>query len=324
MKAPTCLIITVNYNTALLCEHLINSICEHVLPSNQIRMVIVDNDSKDGSFEQLEAFIFNNKIEFIDLVKNTNNGFAGGNNAGIRHALQQNLNFDQIWFLNPDTLVHKDTYRALSDVLMDDRIDCAGSQLLNSHGDIQPSHFNFPNLVTEISSGLRFGMFDKVCAPFLLKRQRTTGVTRCDWVSGASFMISMKFFIQVGLMDEQYFLYFEEIDYFYQAKQLGLVTCHVPQSKITHIEGASTNIHGTQNTRPPRRAKYWFDSRRRYVLKNYGKASLIIHDTFFIITYSFWLMRTRLFKPNKIKQEPECFLRDFIKNSVFIRGLFNA
>lgn len=322
MKTPTCLIVTVNYNTASLCQHLINSICEHVLPTSHIRMMIVDNDSKDDSFEQLQAFIDANNIEFVELVKNVNNGFAGGNNAGIRHALRQKIHFDRIWFLNPDTVVQQNTYRALTDVLMDEGADCAGSQLLNIHGEFQPSYFNFPNLITEISSGSRFGLFDKIFRPLLLKRQHTTDVSKCDWVSGASFMITAQFFIQVGFMDEKYFLYFEEIDYFYQAKQQGLVICHVPRSKITHIEGASTNIHGAESARPPRRAKYWFDSRRRYFLKNYGKASLIIYDTCFIAGYSLWLLRTFITKRDNIKKEPEYFLRDFIRNSVFIRGVY--
>lgn len=322
MKNSKCLIVTVNFRAATLCEYLVESICKYVVPSSQIHMVIVDNDSNDGSFECIKAFIERYNIDFIDVVRNSNNGFAGGNNAGIRHAIEKQINFDSIWFLNPDTVVHEDTYRKLNNVLMIDGVDCVGSQLLNPHGGLQPSYFRFPTLASEISSGLRFKAFDELFSSRLLKRELTTGVTKCDWVTGASFMITENFFTKVGFMDEKYFLYFEEIDYFFQAKRHGLISCHVPQSKITHVEGATTNIHGGENSRPPRRAKYWFDSRRRYFLKNHGRASLIAYDTCFIIAYSLWLVRTGLLKPNKISKEPKYFLRDFIRNSVFLRGVY--
>jgi len=95
----------------------------------------------------------------------------------------------------------------------------------------------------------------------------------CDWVSGSSMIIRRKVLEDIGLMDEGFFLYFEEVDFFFRAAQAGWQTWYVPDSIVMHIEGASTGIKSIK-----RRPAYWYDSRRRYFVKHYGISSLILAD----------------------------------------------
>ena len=92
---------------------------------------------------------------------------------------------------------------------------------------------------------------------------------RTDWVNGASMMIRREVFETVGLMDEEYFLYFEETDFCRRVVRAGWPIWHVPASRVVHLEGQSTGVTGADLAKKPR-PKYWFDSRARYFRKNLG------------------------------------------------------
>jgi GT2 family glycosyltransferase len=95
---------------------------------------------------------------------------------------------------------------------------------------------------------------------------------------------------QIGLMDEGYFLYFEEADFCWRAKAAGWEIWHVPESRVMHLEGASTGIR----TKARRRAKYWYDSRRRFFVKHYGVTGLAMADILWTLGRTTLLFR-RLF-----------------------------
>ncbi|MBC7756003.1 MAG: glycosyltransferase family 2 protein, partial [Bdellovibrio sp.] len=93
------------------------------------------------------------------------------------------------------------------------------------------------------------------------------------WVSGASMMIRRQLINEIGLLDENFFLYFEEVDFFHRAKVAGWQTWYVPVAKVMHIEGAATGIKSAK-----RRPQYWYDSRRRYFIKHQGVFALVCAD----------------------------------------------
>jgi len=104
--------------------------------------------------------------------------------------------------------------------------------------------------------------------------------TEVDWVAGASILVRREVFDAIGLIDEGYFLYFEEVDFLLRAKRAGFRTFYVPTSRVIHHMGASTGV--TDEKQPPRRLpSYWFDSRRRYFLKNHGMAHALLADSLF-------------------------------------------
>jgi hypothetical protein len=105
---------------------------------------------------------------------------------------------------------------------------------------------------------------------------------RCEWVSGASLMLRRGVIEAIGLLDEGFFLYFEEVDYCLRARQAGWEVWYVPESRVVHFEGASTGIRTASRRRP----SYWFASRRRFFAKHYGIAGLVAADALWAVGHA--------------------------------------
>ena len=114
----------------------------------------------------------------------------------------------------------------------------------------------------------------------------------------------------IGLMDESYFLYFEEVDFCRRAYQAGWECWHVPDSHVIHLEGASTGIR----TKAQRRAAYWFDSRRRFFAKHYGITGLVAADVLWFIGRLSYLLRSSLHlcTQNNTNCDPKWFMFDLL------------
>ena len=121
---------------------------------------------------------------------------------------------------------------------------------------------------------------------------------------------------KIGLLDEGYFVYYEETDYCLRAKRAGFSSWYVPQSKIIHIEGQSTGVSDRKKA-PKRRARYWFESRRRYFELNHGRFYSLFTDIGWVIGFSSF--KVRQFIQRKPNNDPPHFLWDFIRFNFFSR-----
>ena len=124
---------------------------------------------------------------------------------------------------------------------------------------------------------------------------------------------------QIGLLDEGLYTYFDDIDICLRARRAGWEVWYVPESKIIHLEGASTGIKGSTPEQPKRRPTYWFQARRRFFLKNHGKLYTALADAAFLGGYAIWRLRRLL--QRKPDLDPKDFLADSFRNSVFRTGL---
>jgi len=270
-------IVIVNYRTADLAIDCVQSIAGQVADLPDVRTVVVDNASGDGSPEKLRKAIADNGWqEWASVLPlNRNGGFAFGNNAGIRIALQSTPRADHVLLLNPDTIAHPGAIRALVDFMhAHPKAGIAGSFQENANGIAQNPAHNAHSPLGQLESSARLGVLSR-----MLKRHVVTPPIRgaaheCDWISGASLIARREVFEQIGLMDEGYFLYFEEADFCTRARKVGWQVWFAPESRIIHLEGASTGIGNIARRRPA----YWFDSRRRYFVKHFGIAGLILAD----------------------------------------------
>jgi GT2 family glycosyltransferase len=319
MKNRT-LIITVNYKTPELLCALLASLADE-LSLRESLCIIVDNGSGDDSVEQIENYIAANSVKnCVVLPSEDNRGFSAGNNIALEYAIAENIQFDYVWFLNPDTRLKNDAGEVLRKFLSDKNTSIAGSRLEDEDGTWQCSHFNYPNIINEFSQGLRFGVFDKIFNKRLVRRKEVSVPQKADWLAGASFMMTRECFESLGLMDEEYFLYFEEVDYFLSAKRLGYDAWYVPESRVFHEVGASTKI-SDRRKKAPRRPAYWFESRARFYTKNYGFLKLLLADFSFIAGYGLWKLRKLVSDRKALKQEPPHFYLDFLKHSIFFSWL---
>lgn len=270
-------IVIVNYRTADLVIDCLASLAGQVQGLGKVRVVVADNDSGDGSAAKMSAAVereaWSGWAEVMALGRN--GGFAYGNNAGIRKALSSVEPVDYIMLLNPDTVVRPGAIRALTD-FMDAHPEAgiAGSELENADGSIEYAAHGFPSPLGELEGAARLGVLSR-----WVRRNSTPDLPReearrCDWVSGASMIIRRQVLEDIGLMDEGYFLYFEEVDLCRRARDGGWQCWYVPASRVIHLEGAATGIRAAAR----RRAGYWYESRRRYFVKSYGVGGLVLAD----------------------------------------------
>src|SRR5581483_4741780 len=101
---------------------------------------------------------------------------------------------------------------------------------------------------------------------------------------GASIMVRGEVLEAIGGFDENYFLYYEETDFCYRARKAGFTTWYVPQSRVVHLTGQSTQV-GTDPVKPKRLPPAWFDSRRRYFTVTYGQAYAKAADLVVVLAY---------------------------------------
>nr|MCU0567237.1 glycosyltransferase family 2 protein [Oculatellaceae cyanobacterium Prado106] len=214
---PSLNIVILNYRTPELTVACLRSLQPEVSARPETQVTVVDNDSQDGSAEKIAGAIaiesWSDWVTF--LPQSRNGGYAFGNNAAIRPALASENPPDYFLLLNPDTVVRPGALQALVDFMeQHPEAGMAGSRLEEPDETVQCSAFRFPSLCSELDDGLRLGLVTKLISEKIVPILPVpTENCQVDWVAGASMIVRRQVFETAGLMDEQYFLYFEEVDF---------------------------------------------------------------------------------------------------------------
>lgn len=311
-------IITVTFNSDTFIDNFLQAILPFISDSHH-ELILVDNASTDNTTEHVQQYINQHKLhENTHLIKLPKNiGFGRGCNAGIARALE--IEATHMWFLNPDTEVLNNSAQELLTLFeTDSSVDFAGSVLINEDKQPRAGAFRFPSALNVCLSSLKLGILDKAF------KNHTTAIPiekqayQADWLTGASFMARSACIKRLDGFDPAFFLYFEEVDLFYRAKQKGLSVWCCPNSKVFHISGASTGINNQKKTVDKsaitkRQPSYWFDSRRHFYISNYGKAYFTLVDLCQICCTCFWKIRAAL--QNKKDDTPSHFISDIAHHS---------
>lgn len=252
-------------------ECLESVFCNHY---DNYTVVVCDNDSSDNSLEKIKQWadgtinVETKNIESLEistrrkpisyityskseaeaggflikepeliLIKNGNNfGFAGGNNVGIRYALAKN-EFDYIWLLNNDTVIKTDALIQLVKRVEDKPTKgICGSTLIYYHRPDKVQAFGGATFNKWICAPKHIGeledweYLDNINADLIEKKM--------DYVVGASMLVTRKFIVDIGLLSEDYFLYYEEMDWATRAKGFYDLA-YAPQSIVYHKEGST-------------------------------------------------------------------------------------
>ena len=232
MKEPKIAIIIINWNTYQLTFNCLKSLKACTYKNKTI--FLVDNGSKDGSGDKIA-------LEFPDInfIKNEiNEGFTGANNKALKVILKQN--FDYVLLLNNDTEV-KPNFLSLLEARMDSDQNLAATQ---------PLILDFPNKNTIWNGGGSFNSF------FGLSKTRYNGLiykpqlkieTFTEWISGCCILVKIEVIKEVGLLDNRFFAYFEDVDWSIRMTKLGYKLGVVPKSIIYHQSSGSTKMNNTSN-----------------------------------------------------------------------------
>lgn len=206
-----------------------------------LEVIVADNASTDGSVEMVRR-----EFPAVRLFANeVNTGFAAGSNLAIRHSTGR-----CILLLNSDTVVMPGALAAMVKFL-DSRPEAGvvGARLLNPDGTVQLSCRKFPSfswdyirtiLLSKAYHHIRLlrGILDP-----LVHADGPDGRRSVDWVSGACLMARREVFDSVGLLDERFFMFCEEIDWCYRAKLAGWDIRYLPDACVIHYGGESSKQH---------------------------------------------------------------------------------
>lgn len=248
-------IVVVSYNTRELLSLCLESIVNTVIgPSYEV--IVVDNASADGSPEAVAQY-----FPWVRLIRNQDNrGFAAANNQGILASRGR-----CVLLLNSDAVLLPDAvHRMLAFMDSHPEVGIVGGKLLNPDGSFQSSYADFPNLLGEILllTGLsRFFLFSTYPSyPEAASREPR----RVDWVGGAFIMARREAVEVVGLLDEDYFMYAEEMDWCYRMTRSGWVVFYLPQAQAIHHLGSSSSLI------PERKRAQLYRSKCLFLRKNRG------------------------------------------------------
>jgi GT2 family glycosyltransferase len=232
----------------------------------------------------------NSKIIFIRTTANL--GFGGGNNIGLRHALSAG-DADYVWLLNNDTIVRPQALSAMVDRMKAvPEAGMCGSTILY-HDDHQ---------IIQSLGGARYLKWAGVGVQLGANESWPINVRaesiekEMSYVSGASMLISKQFLETVGLMEESYFLYFEEIDW---AKRAAgrFKLAYAPNSIVYHKEGGTIGSSQSGRTRSPK-SFYWLTrSRLRFTSKYYPETipSVLLYSLINCTQWAFFNRNPRIF-----------------------------
>jgi hypothetical protein len=224
-------IIIVNWNTRQLLAECLDSIYASP-PDREFEIWVVDNNSQDGSQRMLQEL-----YPEVNLIANScNPGFARANNQAMSQC-----SGDYILLLNPDTVVIPGALTHLMRFLDEHpEAGAAGPRLINSDGSLQISAYPQPTLWREF---WRLFHMDNLhhWALYPMKEWEQSTPRQVDVVMGACLMIRRKALDQIGLFDEDYFMYSEEVDLCCRIRQAGWSIFWVPQAVVLHYGGQSTD-----------------------------------------------------------------------------------
>lgn len=225
-------VIIVNFNTQDLLKNCLTSIYQYI-DILEDEVIVVDNASQDDSVEMVKK-----KFPAVKLIINQKNlGFAKANNQALRQAQGE-----YCLLLNSDTQVKSGALEKLVRFANDHlEVGVVGAKLLNPDGSIQPSVYHFPSIwraIKEYWLGQK-GIYEKY-APAV------SGAVEVEAVVGAAILIPKRVFDQVGLLNEQYFMYFEDLDYCRRVRRAGFEVYYLPQAEIIHHHGQSAAKIGSQ------------------------------------------------------------------------------
>jgi GT2 family glycosyltransferase len=199
-------------------------------------VIVVDNNSEDSSPDMVER-----EFPWVRLERMPKNlGFAGGHNHAI--AIR---NAPHAFPLNSDTIVHTGALRRLFDFATEHPdYGIVGPKLLNPDGTLQYSCRRFPNPVAALFRNTPLGKLfpnNHFTRDYLMQDWDHTQPRDVDWVSGAAFFVRKEVIDQIGVFDEEYFMFCEDVDWCWRAWNAGFKVVYYPEAVITHAIGRSTD-----------------------------------------------------------------------------------
>jgi GT2 family glycosyltransferase len=251
-------VVIVNWNGKKDTLECIESIYKAPVSNQPSSIVVVDNGSTDGSVAALK-----NTFPSVTVITNSSNlGFTGGNNIGIQFALDHGARY--VWLLNNDTIIHKNTLPELLDAFHSPQV-----------GIVAPKIYFFPGREfhhDRYKEGERgkviwyaggtidwANMFASHRGVDEVDHGQYDEVEETEFITGCSMCIRSEVIEEIGLLDNRYYVYLEDLDYSFRTKRAGFRLMYAPQSIIWHKNAGST-------ARPGNLLHQYYQTRNRLLI----------------------------------------------------------
>lgn len=285
-------IIIVNWNTKELLRNCINSIISET-KKYSYEIWVVDNNSPDNSAEMIK-----NEFSDVKLIANkTNNGFAMGNNQALEKAESKYL-----LLLNPDTLIINNAIDKMLDYMIVNNNHVLTCKLLNEDYTLQKTVSDFFSLK---NSFIENRFFSDIFKNFNLSGKKLTSfwdhnsLREIDWAHGAVLLMSSKAFKDTGLLDENFFIYAEEMDYYKRLRKAGYIAIYHPDIKIIHYGKSSSRQKRAEMFIQNYKSFYLFLKKHYpgYIYTSY-RIRTLIYINIWLLKYSIEFIVNTLLKRN--------------------------
>jgi GT2 family glycosyltransferase len=260
--------VIVNYNGGSMLQECVLSVLREDVPAAQI--ILVDNGSVDGSIESLQR-----SVDGLSVIRNPcNAGFAKAANQGIRHASSVHAPAEFVLLLNNDAQLDPGALQSFADGF--DKLPnlaIAGGQLRYPDGRLQSAFAPLPSFAEEI---LPLSLL-KLISPDSFRRktsEENPKVVEC--VLGACLSVRSSLLPQLGLLDEDYFFFFEEIEWCQRARWMGAEVYYLPAARAMHGGGQTANRFRGSSRVEYQRSKLTFFRKTRTT------ASYLVVSTFLV------------------------------------------
>jgi len=230
-------VVIVSYNVASFLDQTLTTLQESMRElQGEVEVYVVDNASSDESVDMVKR-----KYPWVRLIESGSNlGFAGANNLALEKVTGR-----YVLLLNPDTVLQQDTLRTMVDFLdAHPETGAAGCKVINPDGSLQLAcrrGFPTPGVAFFKMIGLS-GLFpkSKTFGAYNLTYLDPDALTEVDAISGSFMMLRKEVLDRIGYLDDDFFMYGEDLDLCYRIKEAGWKIHYVPATEIIHFKGEST------------------------------------------------------------------------------------
>lgn len=262
-------IIIINYKTKDLTLQTLDSVFKADSPAGKLEVLLIDNHSEDST----PAAVKRQFPQVKQILSSTNLGFAGGNNLGLRQAKGK-----YILLLNSDTLIQPNTLTTMIKYMdANSQVGLATCRVELFNHQIDPaSHRGFPTPWASLTYYLgleKLFPHSRLLAQYHQGWKDLTKIHEIDSPVGAFFFLRKSALNQVGLLDEAFFMYGEDIDLAFRIKKAGWQVMYVPLTAIIHLKGAS-GINSTNISKQIKTTQAFFDTMKTFYQKHHRKKYL--------------------------------------------------
>jgi len=264
----------VSYNSLFFLRECLDSIFANP-PETEYEIIVVDNASGDGTVK----FVKENYPDVTMIPNDRNIGFAAANNRAIERS-----NSKYIILMNSDCRVFKGSLDNLASFMEENpEVGIAGPKIINTDGTIQLSCRRFPSAFDAAAHTVLTNIFphNPFSRKYKLADIKKDKPFKVDWVSGSCMIVRRKALEESGFLDENYFMYVEDLDICYRMWQKNWKVCYYPHAEVMHHIGGSSGSRRVKASFRMQRSVFYF------FWKNYKKSWKIILIPLLILLLGF-------------------------------------